>query len=205
MPEKSIVRIMSEDAYLAAEEKGTVRHEYVKGRVFAMPGSSDAHNVVCGNLFSFIHSQLRDSQCRAYMNDMKVRIETAKSYYYPDIAITCESFEAKSVFKCSPVILIEVLSPSTAQIDRREKLIAYQAITSLQEYLLVSQDRQMVELYRRISGDDWELFVLGVNDELVLQSFPQQPLQIPFSIIYENYNPPIRIKEDQAFYETTSN
>jgi Uma2 family endonuclease len=200
MKSRTKLPYVSEEDYLAAEEKATIRHEYVDGAVFAMSGSTDAHNSISGNIFAFIHSRLRGGPCRAYINDMKVRIQVAKSYYYPDVMVSCEGYDAKSVSKSNPVLLVEVLSRSTAQIDRREKLIAYKKIPSLSEYVIVYQDRQQIELYRRVI-DGWELLVLrGDDDEVVLESLPDGPLNIPISTIYEGCDPPAIVKESETEY-----
>jgi Uma2 family endonuclease len=195
------LRRISEAEYLLAEESSTVRHEFVDGYVFAMSGSTDAHNIVSGNIFGFIHGHLRGGPCRAYTNDMKVKIESARSFYYPDVMVTCEQFQAKTVLKTEPVLLVEVLSPSTAAIDRREKLIAYQKIETLKEYLVVHQDRQQVELYRKEADGQWSVIVLTAGDELVLESLPTGPISLPFTTIYEGYNPPSRVKEDELTYD----
>lgn len=194
---------MTEEEYLRAEESAKVRHEYVNGFVFSMSGSTDAHNIICGNLFYVIYGHLGDSHCHVYSNDMKVRIESAKSYYYPDIMVSCEQFEAKSVFKTAPVLLVEVLSPSTASIDRREKLIAYERIESVKEYVVVYQDRQQVELYSKNSNNEWELVEFGGDDNLILKSLPCGDLIIPFGKIYRGYNPPRRVKEEESTYVIT--
>lgn len=203
MPKRTKLRYVTEEEYLRTEASASVRHEYVDGNVFAMTGSTDAHNIICGNIFSLIHGFLHGSQCRAYINDMKVRIQAVRSFYYPDIMVSCEPFEPKSVFKISPVLLIEVLSPSTASIDRREKLAAYQKISSLKEYVIVYQDRQRVELYRR-EADGWELMILSSGEELLLEALPQGPLHLPFTTIYDGYDPPRRVKEPEISYVTAS-
>jgi Uma2 family endonuclease len=201
MTERVKLTYLTEEEYLKAEEKSVVRHEYVNGYVFAMSGSTDAHNLISGNIFSAIHAHLRGSQCRPYIHDMKLKIAVAKSYYYPDVMVSCEPFESKSLFKSGPVLVVEVLSPSTASVDKREKLIAYQHIASLREYLIVYQDRQKVEVYRRDSQDQWELMTIGSDDDLMLESLPNGPLHLPFSLIYEGYNPPSRVKEEEAEYQ----
>lgn len=204
MPACGRIRTMTEDDYLRSEEKARVRHEYVDGHVFAMSGSTAAHNVICGNIFSVIHGYLRGGQCRAYSNDMKVRISSVRSFYYPDIMVTCEPFEPKSIFMVNPVLLIEVLSPSTVQIDRREKLVSYQKIASLKEYVIVYQDRQRVEVYRKQSNGAWEFTVLSAAEDLVLESLPSGPMQLSFSTIYEGYNPPGRVQENEGSYDLES-
>jgi len=119
--ERKQIRCMATDEYLEFEEQAAVRHEYVRGQIFAMTGSAEAHNVISGNLFAALHNFLQGTGCRVFQNDMKVRVEAADCFYYPDIMVTCEPYEAKSVFKNSPRLIIEVLSPSTKHIDRREK------------------------------------------------------------------------------------
>ena len=202
MPARGKIRTMTEDEYLRFEEKAKVSHEFVDGHVFAMSGSTQAHNVICGNVFAALHGSLRGGPCQAYANDMKLKISSVSSYYYPDIMVSCEPFEAKSIFKHSPVLVIEILSPSTMQIDRREKLVAYQKIASLKEYVIIYQDRQRAEVYRRgeISGG-WEFSVLSAQLDLVLESLPNGPLVLSFSTIYEGYNPPSRVQESEGFYD----
>jgi Uma2 family endonuclease len=197
MAEQVQIGFMTEEEYLQAEEKSTIRHEYVDGCVFAMSDSADAHNVISGNLFSLLRSHLRGTQCRAYHVAMKVRIESANSYYYPDIMVTGEPFAAESVSKQSPVLLIEVLSPSTASVDTREKLVAYRKISSLRQYVIVHQTQQLVEVYSRNSDMKWEMTTLSGDSTLVLESIPNGPLNVRLSVIYDGYNPPHRVKEEE--------
>ncbi len=114
--------------------------------------------------------------------------------------MTCEPFDAKSVFKSAPVLLIEVLSPSTSALDRREKMVAYKKIVGLKEYLVVYQDRQKVELSRRTSSKEWIEIMAGIGEEIVLESLPKGIFSIPLGIIYKGYNPPSRVKESDAAY-----
>ncbi|HEY9791161.1 MAG TPA: Uma2 family endonuclease [Candidatus Obscuribacterales bacterium] len=147
---------MTPDEYLASESHGNGRHEYVGGYIFAMTGASDAHNVIAGNLFALLHAHLRGTTgCRAYINEMKAKIEATESFYYPDVMVTCEPFEAKSLFKKSPCLIIEVSSPSTKHIDRREKLVAYHQLESLREYLIVNRDKTKVEYFRKTDDSKW--------------------------------------------------
>ena len=203
MPERSRAANITEEDYLLREEIASVRHEFVDGSVYAMTGSTDAHNLICVNMLVAIQGRLRNSACRAYINDMKVKIAAVKSYYYPDIMVTCENFDAKSVSKSHPVLIVEVLSPSTAIIDLREKLRAYKKISSLIEYAIVHQDRQRIDLYRR-DADGWEIIVFSKGEELVLESLPTGRLTLPLDSIYEGYDPPGRVKESGSAYELHS-
>lgn len=194
------IKSISEQEFLRLENESSTKHEFVQGYVFAMSGTTAAHNVIAGNLFAALHSVLRGSPCRAYMNDMKVRIEAAQSYYYPDLMVTCETFDRKSVFMSNPVLLVEVLSRGTAQIDRREKLIAYQKIESLSEYVLLHQDRQRFEMYRRGADGDWLILTGDSDDDLTFTSIGDGDLTISMSSIYEGCVPPHRVKEPEEEY-----
>jgi hypothetical protein len=117
--------------------------------------------------------------------------------------VTYEPFDARSVSKSAPVLLVEVLSPNTSAIDRREKLIAYRKIESLKEYLIVYQDRQQVEIHRRSSDLKWECLVLTAGDELSLESLPKGPVPLPLDVIYQGYEPPRMVKEIEEYYDPT--
>ena len=177
---------LSPDDYLAIEAWSDVRHEFIGGQMFAMAGASDAHNVIAGNVFALLHAHLRGSGCRAYIADMKAKIEQTEDFYYPDVMATCEKFSAKSVFKSQPFLIFEILSPSTASIDRREKLAAYRQIDNLREYVVIYQDKKRAELHRKDSRGNWQTAILGEQDELYLESPPNDPLTITMNEIYED-------------------
>lgn len=194
---------LCEEEYLALDRTASAKYEFIDGNVFAMAGATRAHSKICGNIFHVIRGRLGEGPCEIHMNDMKLRIESANSYYYPDIIVSCEPFDPKAVFIENPIFLAEVLSPSTMQIDRREKLIAYKKIASLQEYLVVYQDRQRLELFSR-SGKNWEKLELSPREgnDLTLQSLPCGTLSLPFRSIYAGYEPPSIVKESEGIYET---
>lgn len=153
--------------YLQLEETSEQRHEYINGELYAMVGATALHNIISGGLFSRLRSSLENSPCHVFMSDMKVRVED--SFYYPDVAVTCEKFSANTRFLEHPVLLIEILSDSTEGRDRFEKRLAYQKIPSLKEYMLVSQQKLNVEIYRRKS-EGWELEELQSEDIISLES-----------------------------------
>jgi len=156
--------------YLAGELVSEVRHEYVNGEVFAMVGTSVGHNLIALNLASTLTQHLRGGQCRALMSDVKVRIRTHRDdrFYYPDLAVTCSNLKPSDYYTESPVLICEVLSDSTERQDRADKFYAYRKLASLQEYVLVAQDLMRVEVYRRNTG--WELEVYGAEDRVRLES-----------------------------------
>ncbi len=174
------------DDYLAIEARSEVRHEFIGGQMFAMAGASDAHNVIALNVAAILRAHLRGSGCHAYIADMKAKIEQTEDFYYPDVMATCEKFAAKSVYKSQPFLIFEILSPSTASIDRREKLAAYRQIDNLREYVVIYQDKKRAELHRKDSRGNWQSAILGEQDELYLESPPNDPLLITMNEIYED-------------------
>jgi Uma2 family endonuclease len=175
------------DEYLKGEEVSEIKHEYVRGQVFAMSGASRAHNLIAGNIYALLRNYLRGSGCRTFISDMKVRLTTARQnsdlFYYPDVVVTCNPEDNKKFFLTSPRLIFEVLSPSTEAIDRREKRLNYQNLDSLQEYILVSQDEQKVEIYRKDSEGNWLMKILDRRDDLELESIN---LKIAIADIYED-------------------
>jgi Uma2 family endonuclease len=155
--------------YLQGERDVDIRHEYVDGQVYAMSGASEVHNTICGGLFAAIHNRLPD-ECRAFMADMKVRIEHArKNYcYYPDIMVACGENRGDPYVRTNPVLIVEVLSPTTRRIDLGEKLDHYSKIPSLLEYAVVFQDKPHLSLFRR--RNDWQPEQYAASDSFILES-----------------------------------
>ena len=153
--------LVSEADYLAGELTSTVKHEYLGGIVHAMAGAGNRHNDIVINITSALHTRLRGRPCRPCNSDIKVRIRlpTQIRYYYPDALVVCRPNPAEDSFHDEPVVIVEVLSPSTRRIDMTEKQEAYFAIPSLLVYLLVEQDSASVTAYRRTpSGFVAEVF-----------------------------------------------
>ncbi len=173
------------EEYLESETNASVRREYVDGQVFAMTGATRRHNIIVGNIYSAIRTHLKGSACQAYMEAVKARAESANCFYYPDVMVACDQYDNKSVFSDSPVLVVEVLSPSTAATDRREKRVNYMKIKTLKELVFVNQSKKRVELQRRNPDGDWDVIRLLAHDELVLESLPNGILTIPMSAIYE--------------------
>ena len=170
--------------YLAYEHQSKTKHEFVNGEAFAMAGASEDHNLIAGTLFSRFRFHLRGKPCRVFMSDMKLTIAAANNAtYYPDVMVVCDRTDNDAYVKQKPCLTIEVLSPSTAMLDRREKLFNYQKLELLQEYVLVSQSELKVELYRKDRDGGWLVQCLGAGDSLHLQSID---LAIALSEIYED-------------------
>jgi Uma2 family endonuclease len=162
---------MSPGEYLKAEQDSSIKHEYRQGLVYAMAGASNVHVLVAGNLFAMLRNHVRGSGCRAYISDTKVQIESVKTYYYPDVAISCDQRDREfKDFLRHPCLIVEVLSDTTEAFDRGDKFNDYRNLESLQEYVLVSQTRKRVECFRRNAEGQWVLYPYGEVDEMHLAS-----------------------------------
>ncbi len=160
--------------YLQGEETSHIRHEYLGGQIFAMSGGSEEHNRIAGNIYASLLAHLRGSGCKTFIADMKVNLpipqNTASLFYYPDVMVTCDPQDTEKYYKTRPCLIVEVLSPSTQNLDGREKRLNYQSLPSLQEYVLVSQEEMQVEVYRPNEAGNWSFDILGSQDSLELQS-----------------------------------
>lgn len=157
--------------YLAWEERSPGKHEYLAGEIFAMVGATDAHVTITMNLAVLLHAHVRGRPCRVYMADMKLRVDTADAFFYPDLLVTCAPEDhLSSRFKRQPTLLVEVLSATTAAFDRGQKFGIYRQLSSLREYVLIEQDRMSVECFRRDERDRWVLQAYGPGDRVELSS-----------------------------------
>ena len=195
---------LTPEEYITFERKALpdaeiIRHEYINGELIAMSGASRAHNLITGNIFGELRTLLRGSKCETYANEMRVSTPTTTSYFYPDVVVVCEEprFE-DDVFDTllNPTVLVEVLSPSTQVYDRREKFAHYRQLASLQEYVLVSQDKVLVEHYRRHekqgsapgTGKDWIFTDFQALEEILPLTSIQ--CELPLQEIYERVTLP---------------
>jgi Uma2 family endonuclease len=175
-------KISAED-YLAGEEISPSKHEYVYGEVYAMAGTSDNHNRIVGNLYSALLSNLRNSPCEPFMGDIKVRV-SPNVYYYPDVLVSCEQNPESPYFRNEPILIVEVTSPSTQEIDRREKLLFYQQMPSVREYVIVEQQKMSIEIHRRQADGRWITYYFtheNADEEIEFQSVE---LKLPLGEIY---------------------
>lgn len=162
---------LSPEDYLTAEANSSIKHEYRDGEVYVMAGGTDVHNLLAGNLYALLRGHLRGGTCRTYFADVKARIEALNRFYYPDVMVTCDDRDrANSTFKCHPCLIVEVLSAGTEAFDRGDKFIDYRYLDSLQEYVLISQVRLQVEVFRRNAEGLWVLHPFGDGDTITLAS-----------------------------------
>lgn len=170
--------------YLALEEASELRHEYIGGEIHAMSGASEAHNTIALNIASALRLKLRGGPCRVYMENFKVRLEAGREdiFYYPDVVVSCHKADIEKYFLRLPTLVVEVLSPSTETIDRREKKMNYLAVPTLHEYVVVAQDRRELTIFRRASG--WQGEVFAAPESLVEFRSIQQAMTL--AEVYED-------------------
>ena len=168
--------------YLEFEEKSPQRHEFINGVLFAMTGPSVAHARITGNLFFAIRTHLKGGPCEVFASDLKVIIsrDVNEIGYYPDVIVDCRPDTRDTHFVRDPKLVVEVLSPSTQHIDRREKLQNYRLIDSVEEYVIVAQEERRLIVYPRADG--WKPRVYGDLDPIVeLRSID---LTLPLNELY---------------------
>lgn len=173
---------LTPDQYLEAELHAELRGELVDGYVYAMAGTTEAHNDIKLNLTLLLATRLPKG-CRLFNGDVKLRIDLATDtrFYYPDIFVSCGPRDPTSHVRAEAILVVEVPSSSTERIDRGEKLTAYTAMPSLQEYVLVSQYGRHVEVFRRDTG--WRQEIHAAEDSLQLDSIGHS---LPVSEIYRD-------------------
>ena len=153
-------RSFSAKEYLEQERASSEKNEYFNGEIFAMAGASRRHNLISGNIFAALHSQLRKRPCEVYPSDMRVKIRKTGLYTYPDVVVVCGKPQFEDSDKdvlLNPTVLLEVLSPTTEAYDRGDKFGHYRTVSTLSDYLLVSQSKLLVEHYVRQPNDSWLL------------------------------------------------
>ena len=173
------------EEYLALEEKADHKSEYHDGEIFAMAGGSANHNQIAINLTSAFAQLFRQKPCRVFMSDMRLRIQQSGLYTYPDVMVVCGKIEfapKRDDTVLNPIVIVEVWSDSTQAYDRGEKFAMYRQIPSLQEYVMIDQNRPYLEHFRR-DGHFWVLETLEQMDAIL--TLPSVICEVPFSVIYE--------------------
>ena len=158
--------------YLSLERENVTRHEYRRGLVCAMAGSSDDHDELSLNLIELLRQKVRDQGCSVRSGNVKVNYKDA-FFYYPDAFVTCAPRDSEDRYiKRYPKLIAEVLSPSTEKFDRNDKFADYQQLESLEEYVLIAQDEMLVECRRRLKDETgrWETEVYQKGNLVILKS-----------------------------------
>ncbi len=181
--------IYSFQEYIDIDERSELRYEYINGEIFAMAGSSIAHNRISRNLCFDIYTKLKSKgkDCEPFMSDIRVQISSENIYYYPDVVVSCEERNDTQKYLNEPILIAEVLSESTASKDTSEKLFNYLQINSLLYYIIIHQDKIAIQLYeKREDEDTWLLHLYTrLTDEIVLD---KMEMVIQVADIYEGVN-----------------
>lgn len=172
-------RLIEREDYLALERENDTRYELIEGHAYAMVGGTEAHNIVCGNLFAALHA-VRGS-CRVFQQAMKLRVATdiSESFFYPDVMLCCDPADAEPLWKERPRFLAEVLSPSTEHTDWGIKLVSYRTIPSLEAYAVINSVAAEVTLYAKSAG--WRGQEIDMNHGADLPGFG---IRLDFETLY---------------------
>jgi Uma2 family endonuclease len=166
-------RGVTPEEYLEADRQAEFKSEYLDGQVFAMAGASRKHNLIVGKAIVALVVQLRGRPCEVYPSDMRLRVPETGLYTYPDVTVVCGTPELQDGhldILLNPTVLIEVLSESTERTDRGRKALHYRRVSSLEQYLLLSQDEPLVESYVRTGEAEWRLTeAVGIDASVSLE------------------------------------
>jgi Uma2 family endonuclease len=178
------VEPMTTDDFLVWEAKQPTRHEFVDSEIFAMVGVTRQHATVALNLSAVLKQHLKGTPCRVYMADMKVKLQTAKAFFYPDVFVTCsEKDHQAELFMSEPRLIVEVLSESTEAYDRGDKFEKYRQFASLQEYVLINPIKRKVDSFRLDNTGHWVLYEFD-GDALI--EFDSVGLVLDSTVLYED-------------------
>lgn len=165
-------RLASYEEYLALEAKSESKHEYCQGQILDMAGGTLEHSALAAVVTTLLGEGLRGRPCRVLSSDARVRVDATDFTGYPDVSVACGEILRSPVDRhacTNPVVVVEVLSESSEAYDRGLKFYHYRRIESLQEYLLVNQNAQRLELYRRTADGDWILHEAGPGESVHVQ------------------------------------
>ena len=175
---------LTAEDFLRGEDGAEKKHEYLNGVVYAMAGGTNRHARLAGNIFGGLFARLRGKQCQPFNSDTLTRVQRGPDlrFYYPDVSVICEQNALDEHFQDHPVVIFEVLSESTARLDRGEKREAYLTIPSLRVLVLVETDTMAVTLWRR-TGESWAQEDATAPEQVL--SFPEIECELPLAEIYE--------------------
>jgi Uma2 family endonuclease len=198
MRDVSALPTMTVEEYFQFEETSQVKHEYVAGEVYAMSGVTVRHDRIATNVLVRLSFVARPGPCDVFSGDMRVQVARDR-YYYPDVTVVCMPSAELDIFARNPCVVVEVTSPSTARIDRGEKLDAYRSIPSLQAYLIIDHRRRRVERHsRHADGGEW------LREEIVGEGrvpVPCLDAELTLNEIYERVELPLVSEPEPVGYE----
>ena len=173
------------EQYLEMDRAADTRSEYVGGEILAMAGASREHNRITLNVGSSLNEQLRGSPCEPFTSDLRVKGRTTGSFLFPDVVVGCSPLEFEDAsldILLNPVVIMEVLSPTTAAGDRSWNA-HYRRMATLKDFVMLSQYEPLVEHYTRQTDDQWVLTELRGPDAVL--RLPSLGCELPLADIYE--------------------
>jgi Uma2 family endonuclease len=178
------VEPMTAEDFLKWEAGQAERHEFIDGEVFAMDGVTRQHATVSLNLLAVLKQHLKGIPCRVYRADMKLKLQTANTFFYPDVFVTCsEKDHQAELFMSEPRLIVEVLSESTEAYDRGDKFEKYRQFASLQEYVLVNPIKRKVDSFRLDNTGHWVLYEFTGDAPI---EFNSVDLLLDSAVLYED-------------------
>ncbi len=178
--------LFTPEEYFRQEENAIDKHEYLNGEIFLMAGGSARHNALTANVSAEVVIGLRGKPCTTYSSDMRISAGKDSFYSYADVSVVCgepEFVEGRKDTITNPILIVEVLSPSTENYDRGKKAELYRSISSVQSYVLIDQARVYVEHFRRIEEGNWLLETLTELNQVL--KIPALNLLIPLANLYD--------------------
>lgn len=175
----------SPEEYFAYDASIEGKAEYYDGEIFDMAGGTVIHGLITMNLGGELVALLKGKGCRVVSGDVRIEINTARAYVYPDLSVICGDFETSKInldTATNPTLVVEVLSKSTSFFDHVGKFEKYRKLQSLKEYVLVEQDTAHVKVYRHAGDNQW-LFSEYVGMDAVVP-FASLSVTVPLSDIY---------------------
>lgn len=172
--------------YLELELAAEGRHEYHSGTMYAMAGGTRNHGILGAGIVTELTVLTRGSSCTTFNGDVKIRVDSENRFLYPEASVVCGEVESSDLDKDSiinPILLVEVLSPSTEAYGRGKKFMLYQQLPSFREYLLIDQERPVVTSFYRNDQGIWETYsYMGLGDKLIVRTLDGE---IPMQILYD--------------------
>jgi Uma2 family endonuclease len=193
-------RPLSIEEYLELEEASAIRHEYVAGDVHAMTGVTRRHSRIAGNVFAHVWGAARGTTCRVHASELKLHVGDA--LYYPDVMAACGPEPADARIENAPCLLVEVTSPSTESVDRREKLMVYKRLPGLRDYLIIDQLQRLVDRYWRHSDGSWRHTLVADAGDVPIgcPAFVLTLDQIYAGVDMPTPDERLRLREEEAAY-----
>lgn len=187
MTQPATIHRYTVDEYLRRERNSLEKHEFDDGEILAMAGATRVHVLITTNTLVALHTRLRGKPCVPYGSDLRIRLSGRPKYVYPDISVICgqpqaDPDDSRGESFLNPRLIVEVLSPSTEQYDRKAKFDRYRQVESLREYVLVSQDTSRIETFARQPDGTWAFDVaVGIEAVAKLRSIQ---VDLPLSEVY---------------------